>query len=134
MIACPKTGGGVHAWLLAEANRCRIRKMSEAETANHLRRETLDCGRSVPGVEINATVRTAFRGGGQSREHIPPTSTWPALNERRRSVIVREYGGLAELWAMSPVRFDVTGADKYIAALFPGNPLLCAGLGRRPCV
>jgi hypothetical protein len=59
----------------------------------------------------------------------PPEPAWPALNRERRAVIIRDGYRLADLWEASPIRVDWTGSrtEAIIAALFPGNPLLCCG-------
>jgi hypothetical protein len=47
----------------------------------------------------------------------------------RRTTIVASGLGLADLWELSPVRFEdnASHAEDTIDALFPGNPLLCVG-------
>lgn len=56
--SCPLHG--IHYWLLSEANRCRLRGMSPAETEQRLVRATNNTRRTVPASEIRKTVCTAF--------------------------------------------------------------------------
>jgi hypothetical protein len=60
-------------------------------------------------------------------------SKWPAVNQEQREAIIRDEGGLADLWECSPVRIedDAAHTEKLIDALFPGNPLLCCGRSNR---
>lgn len=64
---CPRTGGGVHAWLLSRANRLRREGMTKEEVAERLRIESAKCGRTVPPREISATVDTAFSSSAPRR-------------------------------------------------------------------
>ena len=56
-------------------------------------------------------------------------STWPKVNLEQREAIVRDHGGLADLWELSNPRCEGTDVhtEAIIDQLFPGNPLLCAG-------
>jgi len=58
-----------------------------------------------------------------------PVSKWPAVNQDRREAIIKDGGGLADLWELSPIRLEDNQAhtEAIIDRLFPGNPLLCAG-------
>ena len=54
---------------------------------------------------------------------------WPAVNREQREAIVRDGGGLVDLWEDSVVRLEdnYPHTEKVIDTLFPGNPLLCVG-------
>jgi hypothetical protein len=51
------------------------------------------------------------------------------VNQEQRAAIIRDGGGLCDLWEASRIRIDDNGqhTEEIIDALFPGNPLLCAG-------
>jgi hypothetical protein len=51
------------------------------------------------------------------------------VNQEQREAIIRDSGGLADLWELSPVRIEDSRqrTEEIIDRLFPGNPLLCCG-------
>ena len=51
------------------------------------------------------------------------------MNQEQRAAIMRDGGGLADLWELSKPRIEDNGAhtEEIIDRLFPGNPLLCCG-------
>jgi hypothetical protein len=60
------------------------------------------------------------------------STTWPKPNQDQLEAIVRDGGGLADLWEASPIRIEDTAAhtEAVIDLLFPGNPLLCCGVSQ----
>ena len=59
-----------------------------------------------------------------------PHRAWPPVNaEQREGVIAATGMGLADLWEVSPLRFEDNDShtEEIIDALFLGNPLLCCG-------
>jgi len=130
---CPPANGGVHRWLLAQANRCRHNGLTEAQAADDLRSGSSDCGRTVPEREILSAVEKAYSSTWTPRQGSAgpqaSRSSWPILDREHRAEILRTYGGLADLWEASPWRIDDSErhTDEIIDLLFPGDPLLCAG-------
>ena len=124
--ACPTAGGGVHRWLLSAANHCRLRGMSENATADHLHNNSRHCGRRVSDHEIADAVRRSFASTWTSSGGNKPAPKWPAPAKRKPFNLDL---GLADLWELSPVRFDddASYTEHVVDALFPGNPLLCVG-------
>lgn len=55
---------------------------------------------------------------------------WPSVNREQREAIVKDGGGLADLWELSRPRIEDAAqhAEAIIDRLFPGNPLLCCGV------
>ncbi len=51
------------------------------------------------------------------------------MNQEQREAIVRDGGGLADLWELSHPRIEDNAqhTEEIIDRLFPGNPLLCCG-------
>jgi hypothetical protein len=54
---------------------------------------------------------------------------WPGINAEQREAVIASGFGLVDLWEVSPIRFDdnESHTEEIIDALFPGDPLLCAG-------
>ena len=77
---------------------------------------------------VERSKATAWQPG-QPIQNRPPTSAWPPLNTEQREAIIRDGGGLADLWEISPVRFEdnESHTEELIDRLFPDNPLLCCG-------
>jgi hypothetical protein len=125
----PRRGQGLNLWFYRVARVLHLYR-TEEEIVELLRAAT--AGEPVKHGEIERAVErskaTAWKPG-QSLQIKPPTSAWPTLNAEQREAIVLRGGGLVDLWENSPVRFEDNAAhtEALIDALFPGNPLLCAG-------
>jgi hypothetical protein len=125
----PRRGSGLNNWFYRVA-RVLHPYRDVAEIVELLRAAT--AGEPVNHGEIERAVEqskaTAWKPG-QPLQIKPQTSPWPTLNAEQREAIVLRGGGLVDLWENSPVRFKDNAADTeaLIDALFPGNPLLCAG-------
>lgn len=99
-----------------------------------LRAATTGCGRPVTTREIEGAITNSAscawepRTGNQASP-LPSVATWPKPDGDRIETIVREGGGLADLWETSPLRIeDADGLTELVVdQLFPGNPLLCCG-------
>lgn len=128
---CPATGEGVHIWLLAQANRCRLGGLSAATAEVVLRDATQTCGRRVPNREIQDAIRKAYAAasaeGTAIRSPRPVQSPWPRPDPDLIARATASGYGLADLWELSPIRFEDSDshAEELIDALFPGDPLLC---------
>ena len=90
------------------------------------------CGRHVSRQEIQDAVKNSLPCAWQPRftgRPIQSTSKWPTVNQEQRAAIIRDGGGLVELWEASRVRLEDNErhAEEIIDRLFPGNPLLCCG-------
>ena len=97
-----------------------------------LESQVAGCGRHVPRAEIVAAVQNALSCAWQPTGKAAPARTvskWPPLNQEQREAIVRDAGGLADLWEASPIRIEDNEphSEDIIDRLFPGNPLLCCG-------
>lgn len=51
------------------------------------------------------------------------------MNQEQRKAIIRDGGGLTDLWELSRPRIEDSAqhTEEIIDQLFPGNPLLCCG-------
>jgi len=60
---------------------------------------------------------------------VQSAAKWPRVNQEQRAAILRDNGGLADLWELSKPRIEDNTAhtEAMIDRLFPGNPLLCCG-------
>ncbi|HWQ90697.1 MAG TPA: hypothetical protein VN673_03415 [Clostridia bacterium] len=127
----PIAGAGVHAWMFRIARQLHAH-MPAGEIVRLLEGKTAQCGRHVPQREIIAAVTDALSCAWQPTGQAtlkPGVSKWPTVNQGQREAIVRDGGGLVDLWEASPVRIEdsTSKTESVIDALFPGNPLLCCG-------
>jgi hypothetical protein len=127
----PQAGQGVHNWLFRVARHLH-KHMPALEIVSLLESRVATCGRVVQRDEIVEAVRNslgcAWQPGGQSQSTYSAPK-WPDVNQERSEAIIRDGGGLVELWEASPVHSDDNDAhtEALIDRLFPGNPLLCCG-------
>ena len=130
----PRAGGGVHNWLFRVARQLHAH-LPAGEIIRLLQDRLTGCGRNVPQREIVAAVQDAlacaWQPTGQPSAAAP--RKWPAINHEQRASIIRDGGGLCDLWELSPVRIEdnEAHAEQIIDHLFPGNPLLCCGKSSR---
>ena len=127
----PRAGEGVHYWLFRVARQLHAH-VPAAEIANLLESRVANCGRFVPRQEIISAVQNAlpfaWQPGSQSQSiHFAPK--WPSVNQEQRATIIRDSGGLADLWELSKPRIndDEPHTEQIIDWLFPDAPLLCCG-------
>jgi hypothetical protein len=131
LAAPPRAGEGVHTWLFRVARQLHVH-LPAVEIVALLEGLVRDCGRQVTRREITDAVQNALPCAwqpGSSAVPVPVTSKWPGVNREQREAIVRDGGGLADLWELSPVRIDDNArhTESVIDRLFPDNPLLCCG-------
>lgn len=129
--APPKAGEGVHHWLFSAARQLHAH-LPAVEIIGLLENRVQGCGRHVNRKEITDAVQNALPCAWQPRGStapVPSVPTWPAVNREQREAVVRDLGGLADLWELSNPRFDdgTPHSEAIIDRLFPGNPLLCCG-------
>jgi hypothetical protein len=123
----PRTGEGFHNWLFHAARALWKCGREANDITAILENAATTCGRYVPQREIENAVRnsqaSAFQPASLQRR------AWPSVNQEQRAAIIRDGGGLVDLWEVSPVRFEDNTAhtEALIDALFLGNPLLCCG-------
>ena len=125
----PHRGGGLNFWLYKVA-RVLWPYRDFNEIADLLRAAT--AGEPIKHGEIERAVERSKASAwtpGQPFRSRPPTSAWPPVNVEQYQAIIRNGGGLADLWEVSPVRFEDNAAhtETVIEALFPNDPLLCCG-------
>jgi hypothetical protein len=123
----PHRGQGLNLWFY-RVSRLLHPFRNPAEVADLLRAAT--AGELVRHGEIErAVTRSAATAWRPRQPFVRRASAWPSLNSEQREAIVRDGGGLVDLWEISPVRFEDNTAhtEALIDALFPNNPLLCAG-------
>ena len=127
----PHAGEGVHDWLFRVARQLHAH-LSAVEIVSLLESRVENCGRPVPRSEIVSAVQNSLPCAWQPGNRSQPTQAapkWPSVNQEQRAAIVRDGGGLVDLWEVSPIRFEDNAAhtEALIDALFPGDPLLCCG-------
>ena len=124
----PKRGDGLNNWLFRVARVLHAFR-SENEIVELLRSTTY--GEHVKHGEIERLVECSRKVAWRPNERPAKAQpTWPALDGQRRvDVIAKSRAGLVDLFEASPIRFDddQPHSEEIIDALFPDNPLLCAG-------
>lgn len=106
--APPKAGEGVHHWLFSAARQLHAH-LPAVEIIGLLENRVQGCGRHVNRKEITDAVQNALPCAWQPRGStapVPSVPTWPAVNREQREAVVRDLGGLADLWELSNPRFD----------------------------
>jgi hypothetical protein len=131
LVAAPHAGVGVHNWLFRVARQLHAH-LPAGEIVALLENRVAGCGRHVPRQEIVAAVQNALPVAWQPKGNAAPApafAKWPAVIQEQREAIIRDEGGLADLWEMSRVFLDDNAAhtEAIVDKLFPGNPLLCCG-------
>jgi hypothetical protein len=132
---------GIHDWLFSCAASMHEAGFHASEKLVLLKEHCRNLRRPVPEIEIAKAITDAERKcAGKwpgaitpSNEPIivaPPVPAWPRPNYGRVYTLAREGIGLYDLWERSPSRFDDDAyhAEEIVDAVFPGNPLLCAGI------
>lgn len=129
--APPRAGAGVHAWLFRVARQLHAR-LPAPEIVKLLESRVAQCGRVVPRTEIVQAVKNSLGCAWQPRDGSPAAPAqrkWPEVDNTRRAAIIRDGGGLVDLWELSriPIEDNEQHTEEIIDSLFPGNPLLCCG-------
>lgn len=130
--ACPRAGEGVHGWLFSISRQLHAHRTRD-EIIALLTATVASCGRAVPAKEISDAVdkakSCAWQPGTNQGGIATPPRAWPDVNQSARREIVKDGGGLVDLWETSPLRFDDNDqhAEAIADRLFPDNPLLCCG-------
>jgi hypothetical protein len=123
-VPCPTSGGGVHTWLLAEANRCRLRGLKPTQTERILLEGSAGCGRVVDQREIDDALRKAYEEPA-SRGPIEPAASYDPAALKRVAEGHTE-ANEAWLWSRSPVLPDTVSPPEFLNTIF--------GLGARALV
>ena len=130
--APPDAGDGVHAWIFRVAR--YLHPFLPAEMiVTLLESRVADCGRVVPLREIEAAVRDsgscAWTPGKKLTSGQVAAPKWPLVSDEQRAAVIRDNGGLADLWELSSplIVDDGIHTEDIIDRLYPGNPLLCCG-------
>jgi hypothetical protein len=127
----PHAGDGIHLWLYKVARQLHAH-LPAVEIVALLESRVQGCGRHVSRIEIEDAVKNSIVCAWQPRGNaatVQPAAKWPGVNQEQREAIVRDGGGLADLWELSKPRIDDNSAhtEAIIDLLFPDNPLLCCG-------
>ena len=125
----PHAGEGVHHWLFRVARQLHAH-IPAVEIVRLLQSRVQGCGRPVGRKEIEDAVKNALPCAwqpGVNAAPVRPNAKWPKVNQEQRDAIIRDGGGLADLWEVSKPRIEDNAAhtEEIIDRLFPGNPLLC---------
>ena len=129
LAAPPQRGGGLNNWFYRVARVLHPYRDSN-EIIELLQAAT--AGEPVKRGEIERAVKrsaaTAWKPG-QTPQGVVQAAAWPKMNLEQREAVIASGFGLVDLLEVSPVRFEDSEShtEEIIDALFPGNPLLCAG-------
>ena len=131
LAAPPRAGEGVHNWLYLVARQLHAH-LPAVEIISLLESRVQNCGRVVSRKEITDAVQAAMLTAWQPNGNAAPVQSaakWPKVNQEHRTAILRDGGGLADLWELSKPRIEDNGqhTEIIIDRLFPGDALLCCG-------
>ena len=132
MLAAPPCAGeGVHNWLFRVARQLHAH-LPAGEIVNLLDSRVANCGRAVSRAEIISAVQNSVPCAWQPKGNAAPVQSaakWPRVNQEQRAAILRDNGGLADLWDLSRPRIEDNEqhTEKIMDKLFPDDPLLCCG-------
>lgn len=131
LSAPPRASEGVHNYLFRIARQLHAH-LPAGEIVALLENKVANCGRHVPRSEIVSAVKNSLPCAWQPKGNVAPVqsvSKWPVVNTEQRAAIIRDGGGLADLWEASKPRIEDNAhhTEEIIDRLFPGNPLLCCG-------
>lgn len=133
LATAPQAGSGVHIWLFSMARQLWTHR-ERGEIIALLASAVSGCGRNVSEKEICEAVDKAKDCAWQPHDRsgyvpTPTPSRRPKVNIKARGEIIKDGGGLADLWEASPERIDSNEprTEEIIDRIFPGNPLLCVG-------
>jgi hypothetical protein len=125
----PRRGKGLNLWYYRTA-RVLHPYRDPAEIIELLKAAT--AGELVKHGEIERAMErskaTAWKPS-QSAQRVTQASAWPKVNAEQREAVIASGLGLVDLWEISRIRFEdnESHTEEIIDALFPGNPLMCAG-------
>jgi hypothetical protein len=126
----PRAGEGIHAWLFKVARHLHVH-LPAGEIVALLENKVANCGRNVPRLEIVSAIQNALPCAWLPSHSHPVKSAvkWPQVNQAHRDAVIRDGGGLADLWQLSPrpIEDNLAHTEDIMDKLFPDNPLLCCG-------
>ena len=111
LAAPPRAGEGVHAWLFRVARQLHAH-LPAVEIVALLENRVVNCGRAVSRAEIISAVQNSLPCAWQPRGNAAPVQSaakWPKVNQEQRAAILRDGGGLADLWELSKPRIEDNG-------------------------
>ena len=123
----PSAGQGVNRWLFVAAKKLHRLNIDADKIEELLADATWNCGRELKADEIPRAVRNAAPGALRSTGSL--RRRWPSRNYEQIEAIGMTGIRLSGLEKESPVSpgSAANQTECIIDALFPGNPLLCAG-------
>jgi len=131
LAAPPRAGEGMHNWLFCVSRQLHVH-LPAGDIVNLLESRAQGCGRHVSRKEIEDAVKNSIPCAWQPNGGTAPVQSaakWPVVNQEQREAVIRDKGGLADLWEASKPRIEDAAqhTEEIIDRLFPGNPLLCCG-------
>ncbi len=119
MQPCPPAGEGVHQWLLAAANSCRIHGFTKEKTELWLDVASSGCGRDVPEREIDDAVRTAWTSQVGWKKQCRPVSK-PVYQKKTLEALAAQLPEVDEDWlrVRSPIDPASVGPREFLEAIF----------------
>jgi hypothetical protein len=121
---CPASGAGVHGWVYYACCRAVEAGMSDEEAESKI--EALMSRPQNPATEILDALHSARNSTPGIRDR-----PWPTRNYEQIEAIGLNAHGVAVLQSRSPIQITHNAeirTEAVIDSLFPGNPLLCAGM------
>src|ERR1041384_3584008 len=112
----PRAGEGFHNYLYRLARQLHAH-CTALEIFALLKSLAANCGRHVSDTEIWDAIKNSMATAWQPRDTSATTASaptprkWPEVNQDQRAAVIRDNGGLADLWEVSPVRIEDNASD-----------------------
>ncbi|MEY2502273.1 MAG: hypothetical protein QOI07_2607 [Verrucomicrobiota bacterium] len=125
VASCPTAGEGVNRWFYLAALRLLRLGLDKLKVEELLEEGSVECGRAIRPDEIPRAVRNAAAAltGARPLSHCK----WPARNYEQIEAVASAGLSTNDLEESSPLRPDAGSTEAIVDALFPRNPLICAG-------
>jgi len=117
---CPKSGSGVHNWLMKAAWQRKRAGITEEVALESI---TACMTRNPnPDNEVETAIQQVYHGSHVRKEPQFPPRDWNHIRQ-----VLKEGMTLEKLSSASPDQLPDACAETVLRALFSGNPLLCVG-------
>ena len=127
----PEAGGGNHQWLMGVM---RATALAGGKPELGIEMATKHAKRQFDRREFSEAIAKAFgtssspAAGNASAPRRKPPPKWGKYPQEWIDAYAKKDYGLAELFEDSPVEIDEGDTASVVRTLFPGDPIICAGI------